>query len=149
MNRDYLEQYVIDIIIETIFRKEFQKTLYEDFLKYRKSHNTERRDQITVLKEEKESIEKAQKNLLNALENECPIETMNIIRERLDIKVKELKQVEQILHELTISKDKEINETEFNKLLRDTKKYIRNKKPENLKKFIRYYIERIEIGKGL
>ena len=147
VNRDYLEEYVINVIIETVFRKEFKKMLYEDFLKYHKLHSTERKDKITLLKQEQECIKKAQDNLLNALENKCPIETMNIIRERLEIKGKELKQVEQMLHELTISKDKEINETEFNKLLRDTKKYIRNKKPENLKKFIRYYIERIEIGK--
>ena len=144
VNRDYLEQYVIDIIIETIFRKEFKKTLYEDFLKYHKSHNTQRQDIITSLKRDKHSLETVIENLSKAVDKGI---ATDIILKRLEEKDKELNQVEQQLYELSLSKDKEITEKEFNKLLSDTKKYIRNKKPENLKRFIRYYIERIEIGK--
>ena len=44
-------------------------------------------------------------------------------------------------------KPKEIDEGEFKKLIKTTKRLIKAKKLDELKRFISFYVSRIEIGK--
>lgn len=51
------------------------------------------------------------------------------------------------IEELENNKPKEIDEVEFKKLIRKTKQLIKAKKPEELRRFISFYVSKIEIGK--
>ena len=69
------------------------------------------------------------------------------ILHRISDKEQEKNRIELSISEMENHKPKEIDEGEFKKLIKTTKRLIKAKKLDELKRFISFYVSRIEIGK--
>ena len=144
VNRDYLENFVLDLICEKILAPEMTKKLLADFKEYQKKNDTAYRDRIGNLISEKNEITKKLENLYIQLETG---EATEWIRNRIIMREEEKKRIELSIEELKSAKPEVIDEAEFKKLINETKRLIKAKKLDELKRFITFYISRIEIGK--
>lgn len=144
VNKDYLESYVLDVICECVLAPEMVKKRLDDFRKYQKSHDTEYRNRLNSLLTEKRTLEIEKENLLRAVERGIATEE---ILSRIVKKQSDIERVIVSIEELENNKPKEIDEVEFKKLIRKTKQLIKAKKPEELRRFISFYVSKIEIGK--
>ena len=144
VNKDYLESYVLDVICECVLAPEMVKKRLDDFRKYQKSHDTEYRNRLNSLLTEKRTLEIEKENLLRAVERGIATEE---ILSRIVKKQSDIERVIVSIEELDNNKPKEIDEVEFKKLIRKTKQLIKAKKPEELRRFISFYVSKIEIGK--
>lgn len=120
------------------------KKRLDDFRKYQKSHDTEYRNRLNSLLTEKRTLEIEKENLLRAVERGIATEE---ILSRIVKKQSDIERVIVSIEELENNKPKEIDEVEFKKLIRKTKQLIKAKKPEELRRFISFYVSKIEIGK--
>ena len=144
VNKDYLESYVLDVICKCVLAPEMVKKRLDDFRKYQKSHDTEYRNRLNSLLTEKRTLEIEKENLLRAVERGIATEE---ILSRIVKKQSDIERVIVSIEELENNKPKEIDEVEFKKLIRKTKQLIKAKKPEELRRFISFYVSKIEIGK--
>lgn len=136
--------YVLDVICECVLAPEMVKKRLDDFRKYQKSHDTEYRNRLNSLLTEKRTLEIEKENLLRAVERGIATEE---ILSRIVKKQSDIERVIVSIEELENNKPKEIDEVEFKKLIRKTKQLIKAKKPEELRRFISFYVPKIEIGK--
>ena len=90
VNRDYLENFVLDLICEKILAPEMTKKLLADFKEYQKKNDTAYRDRIGNLISEKNEITKKLENLYIQLETG---EATEWIRNRIIMREEEKKRI--------------------------------------------------------
>ena len=144
VNRDYLENFVLDLICERVLAPEMSKKLLEEFKDYQKEHDTEYKNRINSLIKEKGAISAQIENLYGYLDKGIASDG---ILHRISDKEQEKNRIELSISEMENHKPKEIDEGEFKKLIKTTKRLIKAKKLDELKRFISFYVSRIEIGK--
>ena len=144
VNKDYLESFVIDIICKTMLVPENVNRLIDDFRLYQKEQNKEYSNKVLRLHKEKQGAETAKENLFRALEKGMAADQLLA---RIEEKDEEIKKYDVMIEQAENNRPKEVSEEEFQKLLTETKKVIRNKETEGLRRMISFYISRIDVGK--
>jgi len=144
VNRDYLENFVIDTIINRVLIPERAKVLLEDFRERQIKGNSEYHNRIKSLHKEISSLETQRRNILNAVDK--GIATDDLL-EHLQDKKHEIERIKAKVKELENNAPKPIDEKEFKKLIEKTKEVIKQKSVDDLRRLISFYVSRIEIGK--
>lgn len=144
VNKDYLEEYVLNLIIAHVLAPEKFNELLAAF----KAKNTDAEkihsEKIKAYTREKQTLETEKENLFKYLEKGL---ADDMILERLSTKNTEIKRIEYELENLKTHPPKEIDENAFRKLIKQTKEVIKKRNSIELRKFIRYYVEKIIVGK--
>ena len=144
VNRDYLENFVIDVVLAKVLAPEMSKQLLDDFREYQKKQDNEYDERLKRLNLDKTTLEYEKENLFRSLER--GIATDEILR-RIEQKHGEIERISVSIHEVENEKPMEISEPEFKKLIKKTRQLIKERNIDELKRFISFYIDRIEIGK--
>ena len=144
VNRDYLENFVIDTIINRILIPQRKKELLNDFRERAGTGNSEYYNKIAFIKEDIKTLEAQRRNILNAVDKGIATEDL---LEHLTDKKNEIERAKNALKDLENNPPKPIDEKEFDKLLKKTKKIIKQKNSDELRKMIAFYVSRIEIKK--
>ena len=118
--------------------------LIDDFRLYQKEQNKEYSNKVLRLHKEKQGAETAKENLFRALEKGMAADQLLA---RIEEKDEEIKKYDVMIEQAENNRPKEVSEEEFQKLLTETKKVIRNKETEGLRRMISFYISRIDVGK--
>ena len=101
-------------------------------------------DRIKRLHTEKQTYEAEKENLFRAVER--GIATDELL-DRIKQKQHDIERVNVRIKDAENNKPKEIDEEGFRQLVKKTKKLIKNRDVDELRRFISFYIDRIEIGK--
>ena len=144
VNRDYLENFVIDTIINRILIPQRAKELLNDFRQRQIKGNSEYDNRKKSLQNEITTLETQRRNILNAVDK--GIATDDLL-EHLQDKKHEIERIKAKLKEMENNAPKPIDEKEFKKLIDKTKEVIKQKSVDELRRLIAFYISRIEIGK--
>ncbi len=144
VNRDYLEDYVLTVITECVLRPEMSESLLEQFRAHQHEHDTAYRDRLNHLRSEKQSIEVQIDNLLRAVEKGIATEEL---LNRIATRRSNIDEIAMRISELENNAPKEINKSEFAKLIKKTKQLIKSKDIAELRRLISFYVSRIEVGK--
>ena len=144
VNRDYLENFVIDTIINRILLPERASALLHDFRERQTKGNSEYHKRIRALREEISALETQRRNILMAIDKGIATEDL---LEHLQDKKQEIERLKAKLKALESNAPKPIDARAFEKLIEATKKAIKQKSADDLRRFISYYISRVEVGK--
>ena len=144
VNRDYLENFVIDTIINRVLLPQRAKALIEEFRERQIKGNSEYHNRIKSLYKEIAALETQRRNILIAVER--GIATDELL-EHLENKQHEIDRTKARVKELENNAPKPIDENEFQKLIERTREVIKQKDVDALRRLISFYVSRIEIGK--
>ena len=144
VNRDYLENFVIDTIINRVLISERASALLHDFRERQTKGNSEYHKRIRALREEISALETQRRNILMAIDKGIATEDL---LEHLQDKKHEIERLKAKLKALENNAPKPIDAQAFEKLIEATKKAIKQKSADDLRRFISYYVSRIEVGK--
>ena len=144
VNRDYLEDFVLDIITEQVLQPSMTEALLNQFRTHQNDNNAEYHKTLTCLRAEVRDCESRINHLTDAVEQGI---ATNTLLYRIDSVEKEKQTLLMRIEEMENNTPKEIDEKEFAKLIKKTKQLIKTKKVDELRRFISYYVSRIEVGK--
>ena len=144
VNKDYLEEYVLNLIVDNVLAPEKFNELLTQFKSKNIGAEKNHSDKIKAYAQKKQTLETEKENLFGYLEKGV---ADDMILKRLSTKDEEIKRIQVELENLKSHPPKEIDEQAFKKLIKQTKEVIKKRNSDELRKFIRYYVDRIEIGK--
>ena len=144
VNKDYLEEYVLNLIVDNVLAPEKFNELLTQFKSKNVGAEKIHSDKIKSYAQKKQTLETEKENLFGYLEKGV---ADDMILKRLSTKDEEIKRIQVELENLKAHPPKEIDEQAFRKLIKQTKEVIKKRNSDELRKFIRYYVDRIEIGK--
>ncbi len=144
VNKDYIEEYVLNLIVDNVLAPEKFNELLTQFKAKNVGAEKIHSEKIKAYAREKQKLETEKENLFSYLEKGL---ADDMILERLSTKNAEIQRVQYELENLKTHPPRPIDEKAFKKLINKTKEVIKKRNSDELRKFIRYYVEKIIVGK--
>ena len=140
VNRDYLEAFVLDTILNQIITDSRRDELVEEFRKQQGSAFKEHADKKIRLKQEIAAIESKNEGILGVIESG---KALPILVERLEKNLSDIERIKADLDVLISHPPKEVDAKKFAELVERTRKAISAKNYHELKRFVSLYISKI------
>ena len=144
VNRDYLEDFVLDVITERVLQPNMTEALLNQFRAHQDSHDTEYSKTLSRLRSEVRECETQINHLLDAV---AKGNIADLLLSRIETTERKKQELLMRIEEMENNAPRAIDEKEFAKLIKKTKQLIKAKNVDELRRFISYYVSRIEIGK--
>ena len=140
VNRDYLEAFVLDVILSKIITDSRRDELVEEFRKQQGSAIKEHAEKKIRLKQEIAAIESKNEGILGIIESG---KALPILIERLERNLQDIERIKADLDVLIAHPPKEIDAKKFAELVERTTKAISAKNYHELKRFVSLYVSKI------
>ena len=140
VNRDYLEAFVLDVILSKIITDSRRDELVEEFRKQQGSAIKEHAEKKIRLKQEIAAIESKNEGILGIIESG---KALPILIERLERNLQDIERIKADLDVLIAHPPKEIDAKKFAELVERTRRAISAKNYHELKRFVSLYVSKI------
>ena len=140
VNRDYLEAFVLDTILEQVVSDNRRDELVEEFRNQQGNAVKEHADKQIRLKQEIAAIESKNEGILSVIESG---KALPILIDRLERNTKDIERIKADLEVLLAHPPQDVDAEKFAKLVEDTRKAIAARNYHELKRFVSLYVSKI------
>ncbi|MFR7592401.1 MAG: recombinase family protein [Longibaculum sp.] len=138
-----LESLVIEVLRKKLFNEKVADELFESFQELLKNDENNDKNKITNLKKELKGKETEKENLMLLLDKG---RLLDDIFDRIELKNKEIKNIEKSIAELEVNKKELISYKEFKKIIKKANNLLSSENPAIIRELIDKYIEKIVVS---
>lgn len=144
VNKDYLEDFILDLLLETVLSSKQEKALLQALQDYQVAADKEYFERIKRFRTEKRAKETEIENLLVQIDKGI---ATDIILKRIEQKQAEISQIDSNISDLESNAPKSIDKKAFSSLIKKARKAIKEKKAPQLREWLSVFIEKIQVNK--